>query len=128
MSVRKLPLAVSLALLAAACGPGGSGEAPVLSGEVVVKASEWEFQPASFRVEAGKPVKLALQNAGRVEHNMVVTAGGNPVQLDVLPGRSATVEFVPQQPGVYEIACTIPGHREAGMVGKVEVVQPKGGS
>ena len=37
------------------------------------------------------------------------------------PGTSTTVLFTPTQTGEYEFECTIPGHREAGMVGKVIV-------
>jgi len=128
MSAKRLPLAMSFILLATACGPGASDGTAVLSGEVVIRANEWEFQPGSFKLEAGKKVKLVLQNTGRVEHNMMVAAGGDTLQLDALPGRSTSADFVPQQPGIYEVACTLPGHREAGMVGKVEVVQPLGGS
>lgn len=39
------------------------------------------------------------------------------------PGTTATVLFTPTEAGVFEFACTIPGHKEAGMVGKLVVTE-----
>ena len=44
-------------------------------------------------------------------------------QLEYEPGTTATVLFTPTQIGEYEFECTIPGHKEAGMVGRVTVTQ-----
>ncbi len=40
--------------------------------EVIVKASEWKFEPALIRVKAGQPVKLVFQNWGQEDHDLVL--------------------------------------------------------
>lgn len=112
------------------CSQGG-GAAPLISGEAVIEASEWRFAPGAFRVEAGKPIKLVLQNDGKIDHDVKLTGivvGGKEVQVAARPGEKASIEFTAPQAGVYELVCTLPGHREAGMVGKVEVVAAGAGS
>lgn len=114
--------------------------------EVIVQASEFKFEPASVEVTAGTPVRMTLQNTGTVEHDFSVAeipmvesaAASTPMaghemsgmedvpQLHVAAamGQSATVEFTPTKAGSYDFACTVPGHKEAGMVG-VLVVAPR---
>ena len=47
-------------------------------------------------------------------------------QVEILPGGSADTTFTaPDEPGEYEIVCHIPGHVQAGMVGKLNVVSGK---
>jgi uncharacterized cupredoxin-like copper-binding protein len=44
-------------------------------------------------------------------------------QVEIQPGGSAETSFTaPEEPGEYEIICHIPGHLQAGMVGKLNVV------
>ena len=114
--------------------------------EVALQASEFKFEPASIEVTAGTPVRLTLQNTGTVEHDFSVVeismvesaAASTPMvghdmggmqdvpQLHVAAalGQSATVEFTPTKAGSYDFFCTVPGHKEAGMVG-VLVVAPR---
>ncbi len=121
-----LSMGFGLAALAlAACSQGGGAGQAVASGEIVVKTSEWKFEPNTFRIEAGKPIKLVLNNAGMIEHDLAIagfTPGGTEVQVAARPGEKASVEFTPDKPGVYEVVCTLPGHKSAGMVGKIEVI------
>lgn len=39
-------------------------------------------------------------------------------------GEQASVTFTPTEPGTYEFYCTVPGHREAGMIGQLTVTAP----
>ena len=39
-------------------------------------------------------------------------------------GQSGTAEFIPPAPGTYYYLCTVPGHREQGMVGEIVVSEP----
>jgi uncharacterized cupredoxin-like copper-binding protein len=39
-------------------------------------------------------------------------------------GQAGTLEFTPTKPGTYEFICTVPGHKEAGMVGALIVKAP----
>ncbi|MBI4493153.1 MAG: cupredoxin domain-containing protein [Chloroflexi bacterium] len=125
------PSLVLGSLLLAACAQGGGGQAAPASGELVVKASEWKFEPNTFRVDAGKPTKLVLRNMGKIEHDLTIpglAAGGREVKLEAKAGETASVEFTADKPGVYEVACTLPAHKDAGMVAKVEVVAAQSAS
>lgn len=121
--MKVLLVTFGLAVVALACGP--SAQAPMASGEVVIRATEWQFEPAAFKAEAGKSFKLTFRNEGKIEHDLTVPglkANGKALALNTQPGQSASAEVVADRTGVYEIACTLPGHKEAGMVGKLEVV------
>jgi uncharacterized cupredoxin-like copper-binding protein len=44
------------------------------------------------------------------------------VHMSTMPGGSTTIKFTPQEAGEYEVFCTVEGHKEAGMIGKLVVV------
>ena len=46
-----------------------------------------------------------------------VAAANNPLK----PGEGGTSQFIPGEPGTYYYICTVPGHREMGMVGTIIV-------
>ena len=46
------------------------------------------------------------------------------LHVHTLSDKQVTVTFTPTDPGTYEFYCTIPGHREAGMVGSLVVAAP----
>ncbi len=109
-----------------------------------VEGRPWHFEPSILEFAVGQRMKLTLVNGGRVEHDVEI-AGVPAEDIEVLggtenherlggehhsdgvvaahaePGTTTTVLFTPTQTGEYEFECTIPGHREAGMVGKVIV-------
>jgi uncharacterized cupredoxin-like copper-binding protein len=108
-----------------------------------------QFDPAALEVIADQPVKLTLQNNGALEHDFTVLhipLAGKPVSHEeegemaghdmsgmseqpelhvVAPaGKSNLLEFAPAEPGQYEFYCTVPGHKDAGMVGTLTVKAP----
>ena len=91
---------------------------------VVVKASEFAFEPRRLELRAGVPTRIELDNrAAAVEHSLLVRApsGGDLIHLHApANGRDADT-FRIDTPGSYEVLCTIPGHTEAGMVGELVV-------
>ncbi len=114
--------------------------------EITLDAEEWRFEPSVVEVPVGHRVKLTLVNDGRVEHDVEVVGvptedielvgaaerrerlgGGNHdegvIAAHAEPGTTATVFFTATEVGEYEFACTIPGHKEAGMVGKLLVTE-----
>ena len=129
------------AVLVAGCGtPAASsasrtaataGDAQVIQ----VRATEFGFAPSSIQVTAGKPVRLVLTNGGQIEHDLrvdKVPATGvklsevghghaGEVAAHTEKGTQAWVEFTPTKAGTYELACTITGHKEAGMKGELVV-------
>jgi uncharacterized cupredoxin-like copper-binding protein len=53
--------------------------------------------------------------AGNVEIKGVIH------ELELKPGAKAEWVFVPLKSGTYNLRCTIPGHTEAGMTGKITI-------
>ncbi|MEM1241257.1 MAG: cupredoxin domain-containing protein [Cyanobacteria bacterium P01_H01_bin.26] len=96
------------------------------------------FEPDTLTFEAGKRYKLLLDNPSPTKHYFTakdfadviwtqkVEAGQVEVkgaihELELKPGAEAEWVFIPQKPGTYELHCSIAGHAEAGMVGKLTV-------
>ena len=86
--------------------------------------SEFGFEPSTLELRAGVPTRIELDNRGAaVEHSLLVRApaGGDWIHLHAAAKGSDSATFRIDTPGTYEVLCTIPGHTEAGMVGKLVV-------
>ncbi len=135
-------LLLAAPLVLAACSSSKTPAGPV---SITVTAKSLKFDTATIEVVAGQPVKLTFQNNDSLDHDfsimeipmqMIATAmpmGGHDMpgvtgqpQLHMLAttGQSNTLEFTPTEPGTYEFFCTVPGHKEAGMVGQLVVKAP----
>jgi plastocyanin len=93
---------------------------------------ESEHNP-SIHMSVGDKVVFNVDNAGRSFHSFGVTANdegfsgivtgsdigsaSNPLK----PGEGGTSEFIAGEEGIYYYICTVPGHREQGMVGQIIV-------
>ena len=87
----------------------------------------------TINAEVGDKIIFDVVNAGKSFHAFGVTkeaegfsgiipgsdvaSGSNPLK----PGDTGQSEFIPGEEGVYYYICTVPGHREQGMVGKILV-------
>ena len=134
---KKVFLGFALILLVSACG---STSQP--STEIAVEATDFAYSPLSITIPAGQPVMLMLKNSGKVEHDFVIdkinvtdiaSSNNGPAEHHQMhqaeydlhffakAGESSTLEFTALEPGTYEIFCSIEGHKEAGMIGKLIV-------
>lgn len=82
-----------------------------------IEGSEFAFDPAELKAAAG-PTTIRLTNKGASEHDIMIDE--LDVHLTAAAGASAETE-VTLEPGNYELYCSIPGHRESGMQGKLTV-------
>lgn len=97
------------------------GAACTASGRMALVSRGMRFDRAQLRVKAGQSVELDLRNADAYAHAFDIDALGVHVPL---PGsQSARVTFTPAAAGEYDFYCGAPGHRAAGMAGKL-VVEP----
>ena len=105
----------------------------------VAMADTMRFTPADITVKRGETVKLVATNRGQVLHEMVLGTADElkkhaelmkkfpgmehdePHMAHVKPGRSGAIVWQFTKAGEFQFACLIPGHFEAGMVGKVTV-------
>jgi uncharacterized cupredoxin-like copper-binding protein len=99
----------------------------------------FRFTPAEITVKRGETVRFTVRNGAQQLHEMVL---GTTKELNehaelmkkfpemehadahmahVAPGASGDIVWQFTQRGEYPFACLIPGHYEAGMVGKVVV-------
>ena len=87
--------------------------------EVDVAGTEFSFDPSSVVVRKGDTVKITLKNVGNIPHNLNVEGYGSTRTIS--PGEQDTLEFVADKGGSFVFYCTLPGHRERGMVGELLV-------
>jgi uncharacterized cupredoxin-like copper-binding protein len=142
MKRRRYLLAMASAglVLAAACSDGEKeAAAPVDAQRVTVLVGDSvRFEPSQLTVQAGRPVLLTVRNSGNTEHGLVIPAlpatdvvqaerggdGHGPSGAIIGHPKTkgeVTVRFTPTTPGTYDITCSLPGHRELGMVGTLTV-------
>ena len=118
-SIRILIATAFTGIVVAACGGGAAPQAPATSqppakAEIPVGAAEFAFDPAAIKVSAGAEATVTLTNKGTVEHDITVDALG--VKILAKPGETVS-GTVTAAAGTYEFYCSIPGHKQAGMVG-----------
>lgn len=104
----------------AAATPVGEGEqTDEPQTEVTVEMIDIDFNPNEFTIPANTDVTVHLPNSGATIHNFHIDELDVHSE-DVPPGEETTVT-INAEPGDYEYYCSIPGHREAGMVGTVHI-------
>lgn len=128
--------------------PAAATSAPVSRTITVTLDDTMRFDPPEIRVRAGETIRFRLINAGGVPHEMVLGSDAalaahaqamrgdghgaghgadHPAGADdsvgrlVAPGQRATLVRTFNEPGVVDFACLLPGHREAGMSGRIFV-------
>jgi uncharacterized cupredoxin-like copper-binding protein len=104
-------------------------------------ADTMRFTPPEIRVTQGETVRLAVRNRGKLLHEAVLGTMAElkqhadlmkkfpemeheePYMVHVKPGRTGEIVWQFTRPGEFYFACLIPGHFEAGMLGKVVVTE-----
>lgn len=97
------------------------------------------FTPSDIPVNAGETVRFFIKNSGKIAHEMVIGSIADlkahaaemqkmpgmhhtePNMITLAPSKSGGLVWQFDQAGTVDFACLIPGHMEAGMVGKVKV-------
>ena len=120
---------------------GREGDPKKVSRTVQIDMSDtMRFAPASLTIKQGETVKFVVRNSGKVMHEMVIgpmkelkehaemmkkhptMEHDEPYMAHVAPGKSETVVWQFTKAGEFHFGCLIPGHFEAGMVGKIRVL------
>jgi uncharacterized cupredoxin-like copper-binding protein len=121
---------------------GRAGDAKKATRTVRIDMSDrMRFTPASLTVKQGETVKFLVRNSGKVMHEMVIGTlqelkehaeamkkhphmeHDEPFGVHVAPGRTGKMVWQFTKAGEFHFGCLIPGHFEAGMIGKLEVVK-----
>ena len=77
---------------------------------------------------AGQVVEIVLTNGDNIQHNIAVTDFGVQSKDVLKQGDETRVSFQVTKDGAFEYFCSVPGHKQAGMVGKLSVAPGEGGS
>jgi len=89
--------------------------------KVAVTESEFKIALAGSSLKPGK-YELDLKNDGQIGHDLVVKGPGvNDEKTPVIDGGKTAVLVVDLKSGTYELYCSVPGHKEAGMDTKITV-------
>ena len=122
------------ALLAAAAGGAGCGydpePEPVENATIGLHLDEYRIMPQAASAPAG-PLRLIIRNDGLLPHNIAVEtippigsedAGEEIARTETVhSGDRAEVSFVIDEPGEYQLVCTIANHDDLGQIGKLVV-------
>ncbi len=105
----------------------------------VVMDDSMRFTPANIAVKKGETIRFFVKNTGKVPHEMVIGSmkelkahaemmrkmpqmqHAEPNMVTLQPGQRGELVWQFDQPGTVDFACLVPGHMEAGMVGKIVV-------
>lgn len=97
------------------------------------------FVPDEIKVKAGEQVKFVIRNNGELDHEMVFATleenlkhgeqmaknpdmeHDDPNAAKVAPKQVQEIVWKFTKAGEFDFSCLIPGHREAGMFGKIVV-------
>jgi uncharacterized cupredoxin-like copper-binding protein len=144
--------AVAVGALVTGCANSGDGSNPLPEGpssaeadiEIAVDGTDrLSFEPDVLTVPAGEQVTLTFSAGTAIDHDFVIEAAADvgtaeaddPAHdtgeddsddLHVVhadPGETTTATLQINEPGTYTVYCSVPGHREAGMVATLTAVE-----
>ena len=97
------------------------------------------YVPAQVEIRKGETIKFVIYNNGELDHEFVLATTeenlkhaeamemnpemehDDPNATRVAPRQTSEIIWKFTKPGQFEFACLIPGHRDAGMFGTVDV-------
>jgi uncharacterized cupredoxin-like copper-binding protein len=119
---------------------GKPGDAKKVSRTIEVgMGDDMRFTPANIKAKRGETIRFVVKNNGALKHEMVLGTlkllkehaalmrkfpgmeHDDPNAVSVEPGKTGTLIWQFTKAGTFDFACLVPGHFEAGMVGKVIV-------
>jgi len=119
---------------------GKAGDPKKITRTITFRMSdEMRFDPSHITVKQGETIRFIARNNGKLMHEMVFGTvqelkahaeqmkkfpgmeHEEPYMTHVAPGKSGEIIWQFTKPGVFDFACLIAGHYDAGMTGKVTV-------
>lgn len=119
---------------------GRSGDPKKVVRTVTVDmADTMRFTPAVLTIKRGETVRFVVRNRGKVMHEMVIGTmqeltehaeqmkkhphmeHDEPYMAHVAPGKQESIVWQFTKAGEFHFGCLVPGHFEAGMVGRIVV-------
>ncbi len=106
---------------------------------VTMTLQEYSYQPATLTLQAGRPYRLHLENAGSRSYTFSAAGFFQAIaakslkdargttetpyvrDIEVAPRQSVDLQFVAITPGDYPLACHEPLHETLGMTGDIHI-------
>ena len=124
-----------------AYGKVGDPKKPARPVQVVMseKDGKMSFIPDRIEIRRGEQVKFSLRNNGELDHELVLATleenlkhavemqknpdmeHEDPNAKRLAPKKTGEIVWAFTKAGEFDFSCLIPGHREAGMTGKIIV-------
>ncbi len=120
---------------------GIAGEAKAVTRTIEIGMTDaMRFTPDKLEVRQGETIRFVHTNSGKVMHEFVLGTKKDldehaammkkfpgmeheePYMSHVAPGKRGEIIWQFNRAGDFDFACLLPGHYEAGMVGKIKVV------
>jgi uncharacterized cupredoxin-like copper-binding protein len=81
------------------------------------------FDKTALKAKAGN-VRITMENPAQIDHNVSLEGpGGIDEHGDTVGNGDSSEVEAELQPGTYTFYCSVPGHREGGMEGKLTVTK-----
>jgi len=128
------------AILAEEKSFGREGDPGKVSRTIAVDMGDTlRFAPGEISVKHGETIRFVVKNSGKLMHEMVLGTiaelkehaqlmqkhpemeHDEPYMAHVQPGKSADMVWQFTKTGEFHYGCLVPGHFEAGMIGKIVV-------
>jgi plastocyanin len=109
--------------LASVGGAQAKGTAKESNGELDIPADpngSLAYQFANAEASAGQ-VTIKSQNKASIDHDIAIEGNGLDEHGDIVKNGGTSEVQVDLKPGEYTFYCSVPGHREGGMEGKLTV-------
>jgi plastocyanin len=116
-------VAVLTALVTAVVVAGTAGARTSTTPSVVkvsALASGLAYNTKVLHAHPGK-IKLVFTNRSALDHNVRIESGEHELGGTKVIGKGKTVAYVSLKKGTYNFYCSLPGHEDAGMKGKLIV-------
>ena len=109
----------------------------------VAMSDDMRFTPSLIKIKQGQTIRFMIHNQGSVLHEFVLGTRpvleahaelmkrfpdmehDEPYMAHVMPGQTGEIVWTFNRAGEFDFACLMPGHFEAGMVGRVVVSTQK---
>lgn len=109
----------------------------------VAMSDDMRFTPSLIKIKQGQTIRFMIHNQGAVLHEFVLGTRqvleahaelmkrfpdmehDEPHMAHVTPGQTGEIVWTFNRAGEFDFACLMPGHFEAGMVGRVVVSTQK---
>ena len=120
---------------------GIAGDAGAVTQTVTLTMDDnMRFRPDKLKFKQGETVRFVIRNQGKLQHELVIgtqkeldehaalmlkfpaMAHDEPYMAHVAPGKRASLIWTFNRAGDFNFACLIAGHYQAGMVGRISVI------